>query len=158
MANIIYLNISGNKQGQISSGCGTEKSIGNKWQKGHENEVFVYEASNIVTSEDNISLHPFTIRKPIDKATPLLLQALNEKETLECCFNFFRVSPNGGNEHYFKVMLEKARVVEINYLYPSSLTHNDLQPQESISFKFATMTFEHITANTSAWVSWQGDN
>lgn len=157
MASIIYLSISGERQGTISSGCGTEKSIGNKWQKGHENEIFVYEASNIVTSEDNLSLHPFTIRKPIDKATPLLLQALNDKESLKCYFNFFRVSPTGGNENYFKVMLEKARVVEINYLYPSSLTHNDLQPQESISFKFATMTFEHITANTSAWVSWQGE-
>lgn len=41
MANIIYLTISENRQGKISSGCGTEKSIGNKWQKGHESEIWL---------------------------------------------------------------------------------------------------------------------
>ncbi|WP_031519325.1 Hcp family type VI secretion system effector [Siccibacter colletis] len=155
MANIIHLNLRGEKQGLISSGCGTEKSIGNKWQKGHENEIFIYEVNNTVSSEDNISFHPLTIRKPVDKATPLLLQALDGKETLECSFDFYRTSANGGNEFYFRIKLTKARITEINYIYPNSMTHNDLQPQEVVSFNFATITLEHIVANTSAWASWK---
>lgn len=157
MANIIHLSITGNKQGRISSGCGTEKSIGNKWQKGHEDEIFIYEANNSVSSEDNISFHPFTLRKPIDKATPLLLQALNDKEMLECMFNFYRTSSNGGNELYYKIKLTKVRIKEINYVFPNSLSHNDLQPQEIVSLSFATITMEHITANTSAWANWKDE-
>lgn len=157
MANIIHLSVTGSKQGLISSGCGTEKSIGNKWQKGHEDEIFIYEVNNTVSSEDNISFHPLVIRKPIDKATPLLLQALNGKETLECTFNFYRTSTNGGNEFYYQIKLTKARVTEINYIYPNSMTHNDLQPQEVVSFSFATITMEHIIANTSAWASWKDE-
>lgn len=155
MANLIYLTLQGEKMGLISEGCGTEKSIGNKWQKGHENQIFVYETSNIVTRDDNISFHPFTIRKPIDKATPLLLQALNEKDILECIFEFYRVSPNGGNELYFKISLKNAHIQEISSLYPSSMTHNELQPQENVQIKFATMIMDHISANTSSWATWK---
>ncbi|WNN46865.1 Hcp family type VI secretion system effector [Siccibacter colletis] len=157
MANIIHLSVTGNKQGLISSGCGTEKSIGNKWQKGHEDEIFIYEVNNTVSCEDNISFHPLSIRKPIDKATPLLLQALNGKESLDCSFNFYRTSSNGGNELYFRIKLTKARVKEINYIYPNSITHNELQPQEVVLFSFATITMEHIIANTSSWASWKDE-
>ncbi|MDY0972513.1 Hcp family type VI secretion system effector [Siccibacter turicensis] len=157
MANIIHLSVTGYQQGLLSAGCGTEKSIGNKWQRGHEDEIFIYEIANTVTSEDNLSFHPVTIRKPIDKATPLLLQALNDKEMLECCFHFYRTSAHGGNELYFKMKLAKARITEINYLYPNSVTHNDLQPQELISLRFATVTMEHTVAHTSAWASWKGE-
>ncbi|WNN50251.1 Hcp family type VI secretion system effector [Siccibacter colletis] len=155
MANLIYLNITGDKQGLISSGCGTEKSIGNKWQKGHEDQIFIFEANNVVSAEDNISFHAYTLRKPIDKATPLMLQALNDKEKLDCILDFYRTSANGGNELYFKIHLNKARITEISYAYPNSMTHNDIQPQELVSLSFATITMEHIIANTSAWASWK---
>ena len=36
MSDIIYLNITGEQQGCISSRCGTSASIGNRWQIGHE--------------------------------------------------------------------------------------------------------------------------
>ena len=62
MANLIYLSITGDKQGLISSGCGTEKSIGNKWQKGHEDQTFIFEANNVVSAEDNISFHAYTLK------------------------------------------------------------------------------------------------
>jgi len=38
MANIIYGTIQGDKQGLISAGCSTPDSIGNKYQKGHEDQ------------------------------------------------------------------------------------------------------------------------
>ncbi len=42
MANIIYLTLKGKKQGLISAGCGSLNSIGNNYQHGHENEIFIY--------------------------------------------------------------------------------------------------------------------
>lgn len=40
MSSIIYMNIKGKKQGLISAGCGTFDSIGNRYQVGHEDDVF----------------------------------------------------------------------------------------------------------------------
>ncbi len=39
MSDIIYLTITGEQQGCISSRCGTSASIGNRWQIGHEDEI-----------------------------------------------------------------------------------------------------------------------
>lgn len=56
MANIIYLKMTGEKQGLISSGCSTLESIGNKYQSSHEDEIFVYELTNQITRADNVSM------------------------------------------------------------------------------------------------------
>ncbi|MDM3639099.1 type VI secretion system tube protein TssD, partial [Proteus mirabilis] len=42
MANSIYLKIIGKSHGDISKGCSTLGSIGNKYQHGHEDKIFVY--------------------------------------------------------------------------------------------------------------------
>lgn len=42
MGDIIYLRITGEQQGDISAGCGTQVSVGNRYQQGHEDEIFVF--------------------------------------------------------------------------------------------------------------------
>ncbi|WP_264822160.1 type VI secretion system tube protein TssD, partial [Escherichia fergusonii] len=42
MGDIIYLRITGEQQGDISAGCGTQASVGNRYQQGHEDEIFVF--------------------------------------------------------------------------------------------------------------------
>lgn len=46
MSNIVYLTVSGQQQGRLSAGCGTESSTGNLWQTGHEDEIFVFSLAN----------------------------------------------------------------------------------------------------------------
>ncbi len=50
MSDIIYLTITGEQQGCISSLCGTSASIGNRWQIGHEDEIFAFSLSNSITN------------------------------------------------------------------------------------------------------------
>ncbi len=50
MGDIVYLRIIGEKQGDISSGCGTYASVGNRWQVGHEDEIFAFALTNAITS------------------------------------------------------------------------------------------------------------
>lgn len=154
MANLIYLKLTGAKQGLISAGSSTVESIGNKYQTAHEDEIFVYELMNRITREENVALSPVEIRKPIDKATPLLAQALNDNEKLECELLFYRTSQSGGNELYFKILLKEAIINDIQFFYPNSMTHNETQPQESVSFKFASITYEHVMARTSSFLVW----
>ncbi|ECC1662645.1 type VI secretion system tube protein Hcp, partial [Salmonella enterica subsp. salamae] len=42
MSNIVYLKLTGEQQGDISDGCGTIASVGNRWQQNHVNEIFVF--------------------------------------------------------------------------------------------------------------------
>ncbi|EKD9556154.1 type VI secretion system tube protein Hcp, partial [Salmonella enterica] len=42
MGNLIYLTLEGNIQGQISAGCSSQASVGNRHQLGHENAIFVF--------------------------------------------------------------------------------------------------------------------
>ncbi|WP_052705612.1 Hcp family type VI secretion system effector [Xenorhabdus doucetiae] len=154
MANIIYLKLQGSKQGLISSGCSTMESIGNKFQKGHEDEILVNELSSNLSMHQNVNFQPIDIRKPIDKSSPLLSQALTSNEILTCEFFFYRTSMNGGLELYYKVKLTEASLVNINFFCPNSITHNDAQPEESLSIKFKSITWEHVTAGTSSYSIW----
>ncbi|CDH04916.1 conserved hypothetical protein [Xenorhabdus bovienii str. oregonense] len=154
MANIIYLKMQGNKQGLISSGCSTVNSIGNKFQKGHEDEILVNELSSNLSMHQNVNFQPIDIRKPIDKSSPLLSQALTSNEILTCEFFFYRTAMNGGLELYYKVKLTEASLVNISFFCPNSITHNDAQPEESLSIKFKSITWEHVTAGTSSYSIW----
>lgn len=156
MSNIIYLTMKGEKQGLISSGCSSIDSIGNHFQSIHQDEIMVYELSNNVSRVDNVAIPPVKIRKPIDKATPLLAQALAQNEKLECVFSFYRAASYGSNECYFKIILKDAIINNITFLYPNAIICNEVLPYESVSFKFASIVREHVTARTSSHLP--GDN
>ncbi|MGP3590299.1 Hcp family type VI secretion system effector [Vagococcus sp. WN89Y] len=155
MSNIIYLSITGDKQGLISSGCSAIDSVGNKFQMIHKDEIIVYEVSNTVRRDEQVAMQPLQIRKPIDKSTPLLAQALGENEKLECVFSFYRTASYGGNEFYFKMTLKDAIISNINFFHPNAISHNEIQPYEGISFKFSSIMWEHVTAKTSSCLLWE---
>ncbi|ECG4692367.1 type VI secretion system tube protein Hcp, partial [Salmonella enterica subsp. enterica] len=81
MSDIIYLKIVGERQGMISEGCGSEPSVGNRYQTGHENEIFVFSLQALVSSTvDGVNDHGIRFCKPIDKSSPLFAQAINNNE------------------------------------------------------------------------------
>ncbi|CND85249.1 hemolysin-coregulated protein [Yersinia nurmii] len=95
MANSIYLTLSGNKQGLISAGCSSVDSIGNKGQESHLDKIFIYSLSHSMTREQNASHHPITIKKPIDKSSPLLAVAISDNELLTATFDCYRTNQSG---------------------------------------------------------------
>lgn len=72
MANLIYASINGIKQGLISAGCSTLDSIGNRCQKGHEDQAYILAFDHNISRMQNVSHQPVRITKPIDKSSPLL--------------------------------------------------------------------------------------
>ena len=50
MSNIVYLTVTGEQQGSISAGCGTSESTGNRWQSGHEDEIFTFSLLNNINN------------------------------------------------------------------------------------------------------------
>ncbi|PHM48797.1 Hcp family type VI secretion system effector [Xenorhabdus miraniensis] len=154
MANIIYLTIKGKKQGLISAGCSSEDSIGNLCQSNHENQIYIYELNHSLSREQNVNHFPITIKKPIDKSTPLLGMAISNNEELECIFDVYRTDNNGGLVLFFTIKATNVTISNIDIICPHSLTHNDAQPQESVSLKYKSITWQHHIAGTSGYSIW----
>lgn len=151
MANLIYLKIKGTSQGSISKGCSTYDPIGNKYQHGHEDQVYVYSFDYDINREQNISHSPVIISKPIDKSSPLLGVAITNNEILECELAFYRTSAHGNQEKHYSVKLTKASITNISAHYPNSLTHADAQAYEDITMKYESISWNHICAGTSGY-------
>ncbi len=155
MANIIYMGVEGDNQGLISAKCSTADSIGNKYQAGHEDECLIYELIGHISRQQHSIYHPIEVRKPIDKATPLIAHSLSTNEKIKVFFNCYRTAVTGGLELFFKVKLTGATISDVRFHFPNSLTNNDVQPQERISIKYESITWEHVMSGTSSYSIWE---
>ena len=167
MNNPIFISIKGSTQGLITEGAFTAESIGNSYQRGHENEALVKAFNhNIKIPRDPQSgqpsgqrVHePFLITKLIDKSSPLLYNALTKGETLPTVeLKWYRTSYAGKPEHYFSIILEDAVIVNIDMFMDMELDANKSQvsPLEVISFAYRKITWRHEVASTSGEDDWR---
>ncbi|MCE1635987.1 type VI secretion system tube protein Hcp, partial [Enterobacter hormaechei] len=81
MSYMIYLSLNGKKQGLISAGCSTLDSIGNRYQKGHEDQIQVLSLNHSISRQQNVSHQPIQFIKPVDKSSPLLEMAIDSNES-----------------------------------------------------------------------------
>ncbi|HGY1114749.1 Hcp family type VI secretion system effector [Providencia rettgeri] len=151
MSNIIYLKLTGERQGLISRGCGTEDSIGNKFQLNHQDEIFITQYSESTSRMQNMTHHPIDFIKMIDKSTPLLLVANSNNEKLQLELSIYKTTTNGTMEKYLVVKINEAYIINRNVRIPHSINSNDMQPEESFSIIYRDITYNHITAGTSGY-------
>lgn len=167
MNNPIFISIKGSTQGLITEGAFTPESVGNSYQKGHENEAFIKGFShNISIPRDPQSgqpsgqrIHdPLVISKLIDKSSPLLYNALTKGETLtEVELKWYRTSYAGKPEHYFSLILEDAVIVNMDTYMDSEegQAKTQVAPLEKVSFAYRKITWRHETASTSGEDDWR---
>ncbi|WP_318378634.1 type VI secretion system tube protein TssD [Enterobacter sp.] len=143
MSHIVYLRINGERQGNISAGCSTEASIGNRWQLGHENEIMCLSLAQSMTSTGQQAHHQgLQFCKMIDKSSPLLMQAINDNEPLKLDFDFYRINPFGRMEKYYRIELRGAL---INRTWA---TFADDIPNEYIIVRYDYILCQHLIAGT----------
>lgn len=167
MAIPAYMSITGKTQGLITKDAFTADSVGNTYQKGHENEVMVQAFSHqMIIPRDPQSgqptgsrLHrPLCITKVFDKSSPLLLAALSTGETMtEVVIKWYRTSAEGKQEHYYTTTLKDAIIVEIkDYMYNCQDKANEhFTHLEDVHFSYREISWEHITANTAGSDDWR---
>jgi len=130
------LKIVGENQGEIEGACDIPS---------REGSMLVYEVDHCVelpTDNRGVSsgrrLHrPLTVTKEIDKASPMILQALCTGERLsEVCLEYYRIDEVGTEELYYTVMLSNALVSKVKPWVPNSLdaTKTGFRHMEDISF------------------------
>ncbi|MDU2941379.1 MAG: type VI secretion system tube protein TssD, partial [Enterobacteriaceae bacterium] len=144
MSDLVYLKIVGEKQDDISSGCGTYESVGNRWQVGHEDEIFAFALTNALTSTGKgVNLQGLTFCKLIDKSSPLLCNAINQNERLFIEIDFYRINKTGRWERYYYIQIRNASLTAI-YV---NVSHNNLDT-EYVTVTYDYILCKHLIANT----------
>ena len=101
---------------------------------------------------------PLVVRKNIDRASPLLLQALTENQVIEGTFWFFRPSPTGDGttEQFYTVVIRQARIASVRQFVPDltvPLSANQA-PQEEVSFVFQTISWTYTNGGVTHEDNW----
>ena len=144
MSNIIYLTLEGDIQGKISAGCGSQASVGNRYQLGHENEIFVFSLTQAVDGVNGrIHHHVLQFCKLLDKSSPLLNNAINNNERLKLTFDIYRTNKHGHMEKFYLIELRGATIRSVNQLAKMNDIH-----YEYISVDYDYILSRHLIAGT----------
>jgi len=160
MANHGYMTITGKTQGMISAGCSTQDSIGNKYQTTHTDEIMVLSYSHNMANIGNInkSTHgPILLTKNVDKSSPLLAQALSNREEINCTVSFYRVSAYGVQEKFYSVSIDGGVIADLTLDMPHVILQNDAEPQEHLAIRYRNITWVHHVAGTTGYSAWGHD-
>ncbi|MEY4504690.1 MAG: hypothetical protein RL154_986 [Pseudomonadota bacterium] len=147
MALMAYLTLEGSSQGAMDGSCeqkSREKTI----------EVFAIEHNIMIPKDPQTGQptgsrqhQPFCITKPLDKASPKIMQAVASGEQMSKFeLKYFRINDKGQEEHYYTVKLEKAIVVTRNVAKKNIKLdeYKNLTDLETVSFTYEKIveTFE----------------
>jgi len=162
-----FISIEGSNQGKITAGAFTEDSVGNVYVEGHEDEIMAQEVSHIVTvpvdpqsgQPSGQRVHkPFSFTTSLNKAVPLLYNALTQGERLpEVEIHWYRTSTSGGAEHFFTTKLEDATITDITLVSPNAQDklNSDKTELFKVSMNYRKIVWEHVAAGTSGSDDWR---
>lgn len=144
MSDIIYLKMRGESQGDISAGCGTKESAGNRYQTGHEDDILAFSLSKSFSGTGSgITLQTLAFSKLIDKSTPLLREGISRNERFFLTFSFYRINQYGRWEKYYLIELRGATLTDIRMHFK-----NNEPDTEEISVRYEYILCKHLTAKT----------
>ena len=104
---------------------------------------------------------PITIRKRIDKASPLLFKAMVENQVIEGKFKFFRPNPTGDGttEQFFTVEIKKGRISGYKNYVPDTIepASSTDPPLEEIQFVFHTISMTYTNGGVTHEDTWDAN-
>ncbi len=153
MATTAYLHIETQTKGCLTQGCNSEKSMGQAYQEGHEDEITVLSYSHHVAHEGR-SIHiPITIVKRMDKSSPLLAQACTDATQLDCTLRFYRMN-GSGQEFFYEVKLTGALIKSVSPVMAHTIDFNEKDMQEMVTISYRDISWRHVGLNTAGYSSW----
>jgi type VI secretion system secreted protein Hcp len=159
MAESVHLFLKAN--GKAIQGESTQRSLGRENSiecLAFEQEVITAREAGTAMATGRRQYNPLTIRKRIDKSSPLLMKALVENTVIEGTFKFFRPNPTGDGttEQFYTVKIEQARISSVKQTVPDSFspTATNEPPMEEISFVFHTITWTYTDGGVEHTDRW----
>jgi type VI secretion system secreted protein Hcp len=95
------------------------------------------------------------IRKRIDKASPLLIEALVKNKVCEARFRFFRPNPTGDGttEQFYSVWFKEGRITSVRQFVPDTIqpsTSSD-PPMEEVAFSAANIQYIFVNGGITGY-------
>ncbi|MCU1726892.1 Hcp family type VI secretion system effector [Pseudomonas sp. 7P_10.2_Bac1] len=162
-----YIKIQGKTQGLITQGAFTADSVGNVFVEGHEDQILVQEIDHLISTPTDPQsgqpsgqrVHgPFTFACALNKATPLLYQALATGEMLPSVeVDWYRTSTEGKQEKFFSTKLEDAVIVAIDTKLPHAQNpaNSDYTQLIKVSMSYRKIVWEHSISGTEGSDDWR---
>ncbi|MHC8355990.1 Hcp family type VI secretion system effector [Pseudomonas sp. LB3P81] len=157
-----FMTLHGERQGLISAGAFTEASVGNVYQLGREDQIMIQALSHGIFvpkgSGSGRRMHkPLIITKTIDKASPLINNALCSGELLtQCRVEWYRTSAQGIQEHFYTMELEDAVIVGSEVLMPHCQDPDTahVTQLERVHFNYRRINWRHEISRTVGSDEW----
>lgn len=155
MALPVYVEISGKKQGKFTGGCRRKGREGmmEAIQIDHDIKVPTDALTGDATGKRRHG--PMVFRKEIDKASPQLLQALVNNETVtEMKLHFWTVTPQGQEREFYTITLTDGRIVDVETMLPNIYDNEKLHPQEQVAVTYSKIEWLITDGNIVAMDDW----
>lgn len=139
---------------------------GSAIEVGQEGKIEVWAVNHEIAIETNVGSgqatgrrqhRPLRITKPLDKASPLLMDALvNNRNLLDVELQMYRTDDTGAEEHYYTIVLQDAtvsnmRVEMLNNRYNENAAQD---PREHVSFVYSKIQVTYVPDGISAEDDW----
>lgn len=158
MALQAHLWLEGTEQGVILGSCDLKGREGSILVQEFVHEIHMPSDPQSGLPTGNSVHKPLTICKMFDKASPKLYKALARGERLKKVeLKWFRIRPDGKQEHYFSHRLEDAVVVAMKPYMRSCLDaqFEQLQHMESVSFTYRKISWTWQPEGIGAESDWR---
>lgn len=156
-----YLTIEGTRQGLISANASTDDSIGAGYQVEHRDQIMIQAFRHCIYTADSTGRRMYkamVITKQVDITTPLLQNAIAEKEPLKrCVLKFYRPKGEGGRQHFFTYELLDALITQTDIALPNcaDAANAQLPMQEHIRIVFRKIIATHEVCGTLGIDQWR---
>jgi type VI secretion system secreted protein Hcp len=148
----LYLKVNGTDV----KGESTQKSLG----RADSIECMQFDQEVSQTSAGGIAYGPITCVKRVDKSTPLLLQALVKRQSVDAVFKFFRPSPTGDGttQQFFTVQIKGGRISNYRLRVRDTLVpaSSNLPPVEEITFTYQSISWQYTDGGVAFEVTLPG--
>lgn len=156
-----YLTLEGTKTGNIEGANNIT---------GHEKEIPVQAVEHIIEIPTNPQtgvptgqrVHlPMTLTKEIDRASPLLLQALTKSEQMtHVTLAYYRTTSEGKDEKYYTVTLRNAIITSIRTWMPDRLleANKAMGHMEDVSFAYSSIEWCYVDGGITTQDTWMTTN
>ena len=148
-----YMRIKAGKQGDIKCGVTQKGREGSMAIVAFEHRVLMPTDATSGLATGKRQHKPLRITKTIDKASPLLRNALINNETLkEVTIQFFQAAASGQETNYYTITLGNAHIAEIEHrMLDNRVNENrNLLAVEDISFTYDTITWTFTDGGITA--------
>ena len=153
-----HMSLEGTEQGKIEGSVDQKGREGTIFVEQFEHKVYMPNDPQSGMPTGNAVHQPMRIHKFFDKSSPKLYKALSRGERFKSVeLKWYRIKPDGKQEHYFTHKLEDAIIVGMRPYMPNCLDANSdkYQHMEEVEFTYRKITWTWQPDGVGAEADWR---